>query len=138
LRLANFAVAEEQNLDLRVDPSSGVKVLVVSADFIQNIFKIELAADFGRQIIQIAAKQVELLQREQQGFERSKPANAETARQGELLERGRRPRNRGDCGSFSKPVALRYSSRSSFEFAMDGEFFFFAFSFTTAPIRAKV
>jgi hypothetical protein len=43
-----------QDLDLRVDPLSGLKVLVVSADLIQDVFQI--TADFGRQIVQLAVK----------------------------------------------------------------------------------
>ena len=88
LRLADPAVAEEQDLDLRVDPLAGLKVLVVGADFIQDVFDRSLAADFRGQIIQLAAKQAEFFQRGQQGFERGKPANAEAARQVERLERG--------------------------------------------------
>jgi hypothetical protein len=37
LRLANAAVAEEQDLDLRVDTTAGLQILVVSADFIQDV-----------------------------------------------------------------------------------------------------
>jgi hypothetical protein len=38
LRLANPAVAQEQDLDLRVDPLAGLEVLVMGADFIQDVF----------------------------------------------------------------------------------------------------
>jgi len=34
LRLTDSAVAEKQDLELRVDPLSGLKIFVVSADFI--------------------------------------------------------------------------------------------------------
>ena len=88
LRLAYPAVAEEQDLDLCVDLLAGLKVLVVGADFIQDVFDLAFAADFRGQIIQLAAKQAEVFQRGQQGFERGKPAKAETVRQVELLERG--------------------------------------------------
>jgi len=42
----------------------------------------------NRTSIQLAAKQTEILQRGQQGFERGKPANAEKAIHVELTERG--------------------------------------------------
>jgi hypothetical protein len=43
-------VAEEQDLDFCVDPLAEFKV-IVGADFIQDIFMVELAADFRGQII---------------------------------------------------------------------------------------
>ena len=59
----------------------------MGSDFIQNVFLSIFAADFRGQIIQPAAEQMELLQRGQQGFERSKRAKAETAGQVERLKR---------------------------------------------------
>ena len=55
LRFADPAVAEKQDLDFRVDPLSGLEVLVMGADFIQNVF-VPSAADFKGQITQLAAK----------------------------------------------------------------------------------
>jgi hypothetical protein len=46
LRFACPAVAEEQNLDLRVDLLSRLQVLVVGTDFIQHVFIVGLATDF--------------------------------------------------------------------------------------------
>ena len=54
--LAIKECAEEQDLDLRVEPLAGPKVHVVGADFIQDVFIVCLAADFRRQIMQLAAK----------------------------------------------------------------------------------
>ena len=51
LGFARPAVAEEQDLDLRVDPLAGLKVLVVGTDFIQDVLKPVFPADFRWQII---------------------------------------------------------------------------------------
>jgi hypothetical protein len=56
LCFADSTVAEEQNLDLRVDPLSGLKVLVVSVDFIQDVFISVFAADLRGQIFELAGK----------------------------------------------------------------------------------
>jgi hypothetical protein len=87
LCFTHTAVAEEQSLDLRVDSLATLKVLVVGAYFTQDVFARLFAADFRGQIIQLAAKKPEFFQRGQ-GFERSKPAKAETVIQAELTERG--------------------------------------------------
>jgi len=55
LCLADPAIAEEENLQRRVGLLAGLKVLVVGADFIQDVF-VPIAADFRGQIIQLAAK----------------------------------------------------------------------------------
>jgi hypothetical protein len=52
LRLTDAAVAKEQDFDLRVNPLSGVKVLVVCSDFIQNVLTV--SADFGGEILELA------------------------------------------------------------------------------------
>ena len=82
LRLADPAVAEEQDLDLRVDPLAGLKVLVVGADFIQDVFERMLAADFRGRSSSLQPNRLEVFQRGQQGFEWGKPANAERSRPG--------------------------------------------------------
>jgi hypothetical protein len=56
LRLADSPVAEKQDLDLRVDLLAGLKVLVVGADFMQDVLKAFLAADFRGQIIELAPR----------------------------------------------------------------------------------
>jgi hypothetical protein len=75
LGLARSCVAQEQDLDLRVVLLSRLEVFVMSADFIQNIFKGGRTTDFRRQILQLTAKQAEVFQRGQQRFELAKPAN---------------------------------------------------------------
>jgi hypothetical protein len=55
LRFACPAVAEEQDLDLRVDLFSGLKVFVVGTDFIQDVLIMILSANLGWEIIELAA-----------------------------------------------------------------------------------
>ena len=66
---------------------------------------VSVAADFRGQIIQLAIKQVEFFQRGEQGFERGKPAKAETGRQVERLERGEACQRERSL-SFSHPERL--------------------------------
>ena len=81
--LANPTVAEKQDLDLRVDPLASLEVIIVRADFIQDVLTVFLAADFRGQIIQLAAEQTEFFQGEEQGFKWCEPA--ETRIQAERL-----------------------------------------------------
>jgi hypothetical protein len=46
LRFADPAVAEKQDFDLCVDLLAALKVLVVGADFIQDVIEETIAADF--------------------------------------------------------------------------------------------
>ena len=59
LRFTYPAVAEKQDLDLGVEPLADLKILVVGADFIQDVLEVFLAVDFRGQIVQLAAKQAE-------------------------------------------------------------------------------
>jgi hypothetical protein len=64
-------LAQEEDLDLSVEPLTGLKVSEMSPDFIEDVLP-RAAADFRRQILKLAVPQVKLMQRGQQGFERGK------------------------------------------------------------------
>lgn len=51
LRLADPAIAEKQDFDLRVESLSGLKVLVMGADLIHDVLPFMFAADLGREMV---------------------------------------------------------------------------------------
>jgi hypothetical protein len=81
---------------------AGLKVLVMGAYFIEDIFADIFAADFRGNILQLAAKQIEPIQRGQEEFERSKPTKASPGKV-ERLERS----EAGQRGNIAEPLAIR-------------------------------
>jgi hypothetical protein len=76
LRLAHAAVTKQEDLDLSVDPLAGLKVLVMGADLIHDIFPVIFAADLCREVVKLAMGKIEYLQLGQQRFQRAELSDA--------------------------------------------------------------